>query len=325
MRRGRSLTPFVGRDLELRLLRRAATGIDPGGRIIGVSGPPGVGKSRLAYEFATSDLMAGCRVVECGALEIDRSISLNLVRRMMHSICDTTANASAEVLGAALDLKLFNLAELATHRPALRSLLDLPPDSESWKQATPAERAERITTAMLALMAAEVRTQPTILLIEDLQWMDEVSAAICHRLLQATSTLPILALVTYRPEYIPVWAQSGHAQILSLQTLDRNETGEILRSLIPEDSTDAQTFFQITDGNPLFIEETARILATSPADAPGTHLPPSVQSILAMNIRRLDYDERVLLQAAAVLGRRVDMDLLAEISGLQVTAVELSL
>ncbi|MEP3329306.1 AAA family ATPase [Sedimentitalea sp.] len=322
MRRSRPLTPFVGRDLELRLLRRAASGIGPGGRIVGISGAPGVGKSRLVYEFVASDAFADWRIVECGALEIDCSISLNVAQRMLLSICNATANAPEKTRAAALDLKLFNLAELAAHRPALRSLLHLPPDSETWARTTPAERTERITTAMLALMAAEARAQPTILLIDDLQWMDEVSALICHRLLQTSSTLPILVLVTYRPEYDPVWAQSGHAEILTLQPLDRHETGEILRSLIPDGRTDAQAFFHITDGNPFFIEETARVLTARPAGTPETHLPPSVQSILAMNIRRLNPDDRALLQAAAVLGRRVDRTLLSEISGLQTATVD---
>ncbi|MBK0328892.1 AAA family ATPase [Rhodobacteraceae bacterium F11138] len=322
MRQSRPLTPFVGRDLELRLLRRAAVGIGPGGRIVGISGAPGVGKSRLVAEFVASDAFTDWRIVECGTLEIDRSISLNLTRRILLSICDTPANAPAEARSVALDLKLFNHAELATYRPALRSLLDLPPESETWVRTTPAERTEHITIAMLALIAAEARTQPTTLLMEDLQWMDEVSASICHRLIQAASSLPILVLVTFRPEYDPVWAQSGHAEIQSLQTLNLTETGEILRALIPGDDADAKTFFQITDGNPFFIEETARVLTTRPDDAPGTHLPPSVQSILAMNIRRLDPDDRALLQAAAVFGRRVDIKLLAQASGLSAAAVD---
>ncbi|MEM7042594.1 MAG: AAA family ATPase [Pseudomonadota bacterium] len=323
----RKLSPFVGRDLERQLLERAwESARQERGRMVGVTGSPGIGKSRLVFEFMASGTLSNVRQVACGALDVERSMSLLLIKKLLLAICGVERTAGPQTRAAALDLKLAAADHLAVHRAALRSLLDLDPESESWTVSSISDRSQRLSDALLALITDDAATAPTILLVEDLQWMDEASAGIFQRLVNALPALSVLVIGTYRSDFAVQWARPDAFEQITLPPLSEHETGSLLQALLSaKDMANSlpADLFALTDGTPFFIEETARALADQEEQGlDDLRLPGSVLSILEANINRLDQADRHVLHATAVIGRRVSGALLEHVTGLAQGSIE---
>jgi predicted ATPase len=180
------------------------------------------------------------------------------------------------------------------------------------------------------LLQARCRLTPLILLFEDLQWLDSASEDFLAKVINTEEPLQLLILHTRRPEYSPPWAAQPRVTHLLLEPLSARETVRIAQARIGVDQLPeplAERIAARAEGNALFAEEIASFLVERgivrynatrldyDPDAVAAALPESVQSLLASRVDRLAPADRNLLQAAAVIGRRFDPDLVSVVCG----------
>jgi hypothetical protein len=188
----------------------------------------------------------------------------------------------------------------------------------------PDARRRRLT--MLVNAASLARQAPAVFVIEDAHWIDEVSESLLADFFTVMTQTPSLVLVTYRPEYRGALARVAGAQTLALAPLSDSETAGLVSELLgPDPSNDAlgRRIAKRAAGNPFFAEEIVRELAErgvlrgdrgaylSVAGVGDVSVPLTLQATIAARIDRLDATAKRTLSAAAVLGARFDLDLLA--------------
>ena len=260
----RGLSPFTGREREIQALRRCAALADAGeGTVAAVVGEAGVGKSRLTWEFAKS-LPAPWIIRQAEAVSYGGNIPYLPITRLLRSCFglderDQPAAARAKVTGMLDTLDTMPTAG----RRALLSLLDLPLDDEAaWAALPPLRRRDALLDGVGALLEAQVRTGPLLVLIEDLHWADQESL----RLLDAVASRAkrLLLVVTYRPGFVPGWGRLSPTAI-PVAPLPPDSMADLARQVL--DGVDAAIRQEVVDraeGNPFFLEEMARAAARPP-------------------------------------------------------------
>jgi len=188
----------------------------------------------------------------------------------------------------------------------------------------------RTRELLLDLLEARCRLSPVLLIVEDLHWIDGASAEFLGKIADSETKLPLLLVTTRRPEYSPPWLARPVVTSLPLEPLPLGDIRSLVGARLGLTTVPRLLESQIAekaDGNPLFAEELVSFLnergtvrtATGELDfdaaAVATALPASVQSLLTARVDRLSRNERVLLQAASVIGRRFDEELLAVVVG----------
>ena len=329
----RGLTRFVGRDLELDQLRQGLEQAGQGrGQIVAVVGEPGVGKSRLFYEFVTSHRTRGWLVLQGGSVSYGRASTYLPVLDMLKSYFkiedrDDARAIRAKVTGALLTLDEGLKDVLA---PVLGLLGALPDDSPFLKQPPP-QRRQSTLDSVKRLLLRETQAQPVLLVFEDLHWIDSETQALLDSLVESLPTASLLIAVNYRPEYRHTWSHKTFYRQLPIEPLPAANAEELLRPLVGDDPSLRpliQVLVERTDGNPLFLEESVRTLVEARVlvGEPGRYrlaraevpivVPPSVQAILAARIDRLSPDDKQLLQAASVVGKDLPYTLLQAVADL---------
>jgi class 3 adenylate cyclase/tetratricopeptide (TPR) repeat protein len=328
---GRGLSRFVGRDPEIEHLRRAlAQAGDGRGQIIAVMGEPGVGKSRLFYEFTSSHRTQNWLILEAGSVSYGKATSylpvIDLLKGYFRiSDRDTHREIQERITGKILTLdRAFEPAI-----PALLSILDVSTDDRQWATFDPAHRRQRTLEAVRLLLLREAREQPLLVVFEDLHWIDSETQAFLDSLVDSLPTARLLLLVNYRPEYEHAWSKKTYYTQLRLDALPPQTSGELLEALLgPDASLDSlkPLLARRTGGNPLFLEESVRSLVETKAlvGARGAYrlveslatiqAPPTVQAILAARIDRLPAEDKRVLETAAVIGKDVPYPILERIA-----------
>ncbi len=338
----RGLTRFVGRDRELDQMRQGLEQAAAGrGQIIAVVGEPGVGKSRLFYEFLNSHRTRGWVILQGSSVSYGRASSYLPVLDMLKSYFkieerDDSRAIRAKVTGAVLTLDE-GLKEVVS--PVLGLLDALPEDSPFLKQSPP-QRRQSMLDSVKRLLLRETQAQPVLLVFEDLHWIDSETQALLDSLVESLPTARLLIAVNYRPEYRHMWSHKTFYRQLPIDPLPAANAEELLRPLVGDDPSLRpliQALVQRSDGNPLFLEESVRTLVETRAlvGEPGRYrlaragvpivVPPSVQAILAARIDRLSPDDKQLLQAASVVGKDVPSTLLQAIADLSEDALRAGL
>ncbi len=329
----RGLTRFVGRDSEVDQLRQALERAQAGhGQVVAVVGEPGVGKSRLYWEFTHSHRAHGWLILEAGSVSYGKATAylpvIDLLKAYFHiEGRDETRTIREKVTGKVLSLD----RALEPSLSALLSLLEVPVEDEAWGRLDPAQRRQRTLDAVKRLLLRESQVQPLLLLVEDLHWIDAETQALLDSLVESLPTARLLLLANYRPEYQHRWGSKTYYRQLRIDPLPAESADDLLTSLLGTDqSLDAlkRTLIERTEGNPLFLEESVRTLAETKAligergayrlahDATAIQVPATVQAILAARIDRLSPEDKRLLQAASVIGKDVPFALLLAIAEL---------
>jgi hypothetical protein len=203
----RGLTKFVGRDTELDALRRTLDLAAAGhGQIVALVGEPGVGKSRLVWEFTRSHRAQGWLVLEAGSVSYGKATSYLPVIALLKTYCgieppDDDRRMREKVLGKLLTLD----RTLEPTLPAFLALLDVPVDDPAWRVLDPPQRRQRTLDAVKRLVLRECQEQPLLLVFEDLHWIDAETRALLDSLIESLPTARLLLLVNYRPEYQHHW------------------------------------------------------------------------------------------------------------------------
>ncbi len=318
---GRAQSNLVGRRWEMsaieRLLQRA---IDGHGTVVGVVGPPGIGKSRL--------------VREVGAMARDRDVEVFTAFCESHT-SQVPFHAVARLLRAAfgvegLDTQVARdgLRERITEADAedlllLDDLLGIADPDIALPKIDPDARRRRLTALVNA--ASLARETPAVYVVEDAHWIDAVSESMLVDFLTVISQTPSLVIVTYRPEYEGALMRVHGAQTIALAPLSDSETAALITKLLGADTSVralGQTIAGRAAGNPFFAEEIVRDLAErgvlqgpsgaykSTVEGAEVNVPATLQATIAARIDRLDPNAKRTLSAAAVVGSRFGIDLL---------------
>jgi class 3 adenylate cyclase/tetratricopeptide (TPR) repeat protein len=320
----RGLTPFVGRDSELRHLRDAAGLSRAGhGQIVTVVGDPGVGKSRLCWEFVRTSEADGWRTLHAGGVSYGRTTPYWPIRRLLQAYFGVEDRPPSPALTPAIRQRLAALdPALEASLPAVLSLMDLPQETAAWDALDPLHRRERTMETVCQILTRESGVMPLLIVLEDLQWIDGETQAILDRLVDTLAAARLLLLVNFRPEYTHGWMQKSCFQHIRIDTLREDGARALLDQLLgPHASLSAlkARLIERTGGNPFFLEELVRSLVETGSlagdvgayrlQAPINDLAiaPSVQAVLAARIDRLPPPQKRLLQAAAVIGKDVPL------------------
>jgi class 3 adenylate cyclase/tetratricopeptide (TPR) repeat protein len=301
-------TPLVGRERERDLLAdaliRART--EQSAQLVTLVGVPGIGKSRLVAElFQITDADEEIISWRQGrSLPYGERVSfwaLGEIVKAHAGILESDDTATAE---AKLDAMVETLGEdeaegewLARHTRPLVGLEG-------------AERTEReeAFAAWRRLLEAAAEQRPLVLVFEDLHWADEALLDFVDHLADWATTVPLLIVATARPELLdrrPGWGGGKrNAFMLSIGALTDDETAVLLQRLLDRAVLDAdaqQAVLQRAEGNPLYAEEYARMLAEHQGGS--LALPETVQGLIAARIDGLAPTEKTLLQDASVIGK----------------------
>jgi class 3 adenylate cyclase/tetratricopeptide (TPR) repeat protein len=329
----RGLTRFVGRDGETEQLRKALEQARSDyGQVVGVVGEPGLGKSRLFFEFLHSHRTQGWLILESGSVSYGKATPYLPVIDLLKAYFKIQDRDDQREIREKVTGKLLTLDKsLEPMLPAFQALLDVPVDDSTWQALDPSQRRQQTLGAVKRLLLRESQVQPLILLFEDLHWIDSETQAMLESLVESLPTSRLLLLVNYRPEYQHRWANKTYYTQLRLDPLPPESAGEILNSVLGNDhglQFLKQLLIERTEGNPFFLEESVRTLVETKVLAgergnyhlekkvESTQVPATVQAVLAARIDRLPLEEKQLLQTAAVIGKDVPFSLLQAITEL---------
>ncbi len=313
---------LVGRRWEMSavegLLDRA---IDGHGAVVGVVGPPGIGKSRLVREVAAMAGRRGVQVFTAYCESHTSQVPFHVVTRLLRSATGVEG-LGAQAARAQIESQAFLDAEFEDVL-LYEDLLGISDPQSTLPRIDPDARRRRLTALVNAATLAN--TTPTVYVIEDAHWIDEVSESMLADFLTVIPQTPLLTLISYRPEYRGALAEVPGGQTISLAPLRDSETTALVSELLGPDRSVSELSATIADrasGTPFFAEEIVRELAergvlhgkqgayVSTAEAAEVNVPATLQATIAARIDRLDPKAKRTLSAAAVVGTRFGVELL---------------
>jgi predicted ATPase len=327
----RGLTRFVGRSAEFETLCQALERAGAShGQVLALVGEPGVGKSRLFWEFTHSRRTVDWLILESGSVSYGKATAYLPVIDLLKAYFSIEDRDDVRKIREKVTGKLLTLDKsLEPTLPAFLTLLDVAVEDQQWQSLDPPQRRQRTLEAIKRLLLRESQVQALLVVIEDLHWIDSETQALLDSLIESLPTARLLLLVNYRPEYQHGWGSKTYYTQLRIDPLPPESADELLQALLGDDASLRplkQLLIARTDGNPFFLEESVRTLVemnvlvgergnhrlTRPIES--TQVPATVQAVLAARIDRLSPDEKRLLQSAAVVGKDVPFVLLQAIA-----------
>jgi predicted ATPase len=242
-------------------LARAAAGA---GQVVAGVGEPGVGKSRLFYEFTRSHHTHGWLRLASHSVSYGKATAYLPVLDLLQGYLgidprDDTRRRREKVTGKLLTLD----RALEPWLPALLALLEVPVEDPQWQAFDPPQRRQRTLEALKHLLLRESQVQPLCLMFEDLHWIDAETQALLDGLVEGLPTARLLLLVNYRPEYQHGWGSKTYYTQLRMDPLPPASADEFLQALLGGDPSLAPLkplLIARTQGNPFFLEESVRTL-----------------------------------------------------------------
>jgi class 3 adenylate cyclase len=320
----RAESNLVGRRRELSavegLLGRAVEGH---GAVVGVVGPPGIGKSRLVREVSAMAATRGVEVFTAFCESHESQVPFHAVARLLRA---ATGVEGLDPQAARARTRAKSPDAEAEDLLLLDDLLGIADPDVVLPRIDPDARRRRLTALVNTALSA--REAPALYIIEDAHWIDEVSESMLTEFLVVIAQSPSLVLVTYRPEYRGALSRVAGAQTIVLASLSDSETTALVTELLGADPSVGalgQTIADRAGGNPFFAEEIVRELAErgalrgepgaylSTTDAAEATVPATLQATIAARIDRLDPKAKRTLGAAAVIGSRFGLDLLTSL------------
>jgi class 3 adenylate cyclase/tetratricopeptide (TPR) repeat protein len=319
---GARLTQFIGREHELALLidrfERAAAG---DGHAVLLSGEAGIGKSRLVQRLheRLSSLPQPPTRVRMQCLPFHTTALLHPVFRQLEFAAGFSADdapaAKLDKLEALLRQAVGDVAEGMALLPPLLSL----PASDRYGAIE--MEAERRRERVLRILGDQIRglalRNPVLLIFEDAHWLDPATREFIEHLLPRIADVPVLMVITYRPEFQSEWTRHPHVIALTLGRLSRGQGMEVVRAsggaALSEDVV--ARIGQRSGGVPLFIEELTKSALDSGSAFQDSEIPETLQASLSARLDRLGPDAKEIAQIAAVIGREFDPALLGEVTG----------
>ena len=330
---GEHLTPLVGREHELGiLLERWAWAKDGDGQVVLLSGEPGIGKSRMIRTLRErlGDEPYTPLSHYCSPHHTNSALYpvIDLLERAARLERDEPPEAQLAKLEAVLGRGSDRLDEVV---PLLAALLGVP-TGERYPALTltPEVQKRRTLQALVDQLAALATRQPVLALYEDVHWIDPSTLELLGIVIERIRQLPVLALITFRPEFQPPWTGQAHVTTLTMGRLGRRQGADLVARITGDKPLPTEIVEQIvarTDGVPLFVEELTKTVLESGllADAgdryelsgplPPLAIPTTLHDSLMARLDRLAPVKEVA-QIGAVIGREFSHEVLAAVSPL---------
>ncbi len=344
----RPLSQFVGRQRELAILEDLQTQVEKGrGQVVGMVGEPGVGKSRLCYEFTLAHRTPPWLIIETSADSYGKVTPYLPVIDLFKIYFQIAERDDVPTIRTKVSDNLLGLDQtLGPTLPAILALLDVPVEDPAWQDLDLPQRRQHILEALKWLLLRESQVQPLLLVVENLHWIDTQTQAFLDGLIEGLPAARIFLLASYRPGYQHAWGSKTYYTQLRLDPLPCEHAKALLTSLLGNDASFEplmQRLIEQTEGNPFFLEETVQALVEQgmlvPAGAIGATgrsplltrplidipIPPTVQAVLAARIDRLPSEAKYLLQTAAVIGKDAPVHILQAIADLSEESLHQSL
>ena len=341
--RSETLTPFVGRDTEIALLvERWHRATKAKGQVAVLSGEAGIGKSRVLATLRE-------RIGEQNYLPLRYQCSPHHVNDAFHPVMGQIWFAAGFVSGEAAGSRLDKLEKMiestglssADIAPYLASLLSLPTGERypaldlTPSELAPSELKERMMAALLAMTAGAAKLMPLLMIVEDAHWIDPTSLDLTTRMIERMRDLPILMVITSRPEFTPPWS-GDNVTTVALNRLDRQEAETMIDRMTAGKTLPPEVLEQIlakTDGVPLFMEELTKSVLESGLvrETSGAYvlasaltplaIPSTLQDSLTARLDRLS-PVKETAQIGAAIGREFSRALLEAISPIKGAALD---
>jgi predicted ATPase len=330
--RGSVLTPLVGRDEEIDLLlRRWARAKAGDGQVVLVSGEAGIGKSRITAALAErlrAELHLRLRYF-CSPYHQDSALYpfIDQLGRAAGFTPDDTPASKLDKLEALLARAEPPVEDVAL----LADLLSLPAsERHPLPNLSPQRKKDRTLEALIRQLEGLARRQPVVMVFEDAHWIDPTSRELLDLTVERVRSLPVLLIVTFRPEFQPPWIGQPQISMLALNRLDRHDRTALVARIAGGKALPIDVIDQIaerTDGVPLFVEELTKSVLESgllreEADryvldraAPPFAIPTTLHDSLLARLDRLA-SVRLVAQIGAAIGREFTYELLRAVSRL---------
>jgi predicted ATPase/class 3 adenylate cyclase len=339
-------TPFIGRITELNVMKALEEKLDLNqGGLIWIEGEAGIGKSRLMREYA--NWLGDRRPIQvwngaCISRRSERAFSL--FSDLFYHVFELQPTFTAEQNNFYIDRKLGTWPEeLQSIRPFLQFLLGLQPTGTLGEMITawePEQLRRQTFVQLRRLLSAMTARSPLLLLLDDLQWIDSISADLLLFLSYLTTTNPLLIVGTKRSTETSA-SESTLTQIkaihsdrtksLLIQPLTTDESLELLQGILSPSDMPGQILtliIQQSSGNPYYIEEFIRMLLEQnylhlgrggleinwELEISRLGIPSSLEAVIRSRVDSLPNTPRKLIQSAAVIGQTFNLDLLVNVS-----------
>jgi class 3 adenylate cyclase/tetratricopeptide (TPR) repeat protein len=331
-RSGRRLTSLIGRSDQFAALElELANTVKGDGRVVGVVGEAGIGKSRLCFEFTENCRRQGVRVYEGRVLAHARATPFQPVLELLRDVFDIRARDSLE---EARRRVVERFAALSSSEQKLLLLLDFLGLADAARPA-PKLDPRALKIQLLDVVRTLVRSGPrdtaTVVVIEDLHWIDPASEEFVEALAEAVVDTTTLLIVNFRPGFVASLMQRPHYRQIVMPPLAAEQAQLLLRQHFGQDpslATLSRDIIERAQGNPFFLEELVNAIAER-GDFEGERgafrlkggvdtipLPTTVQAVIAARIDRLEETAKQVLETAAVIGRVVSLSVLQRVTAL---------
>jgi tetratricopeptide (TPR) repeat protein len=312
------------------------------GRFVYLRGEAGLGKSRLIAEMRSRLADSPVRYLEGHSLTYRRGAAYWMFAEVLRSLLGVSPYTPAAQVRQRLQECLANAGEQLSREvlPALEHLLALAPGGRPaparWQALDAGQRREETFLAMRELLAAECRRQPTVLVLEDMHWADDVSLDLLAALFDVVTTWPLLIIGSSRPRPEGALARlleraearlGERFTVLDIKSLSAAQSEQLLTELLTAEALPAELREQVLQraaGVPFYLEEILRMLMdagllrrqgggwqTAPqTDVGALGVPATLQELILARFDRLSERERRVLQFASVIGRQFSYELL---------------
>jgi class 3 adenylate cyclase/predicted ATPase len=316
--RGAALTPLVGRDEEIDLLlRRWARAKGSDGQVVLISGEPGIGKSRLTA--ALEERLHGEAHFRlryfCSPYHQDSAL-FPFIDQLGRASGFARDDPPVAKLGK-LEALLSGAAPAEQDVALIADLLSLPAsERHPLPNLSPQRKKERTLEALIRQLEGLTRQQPAVMVLEDAHWIDPTSHELLDLTVEHVRSLPVLLVVTFRPEFQPPWAGQPQVTMLALNRLDRRDRSALVAQIAGGKALPEEVVAQIvdrTDGVPLFVEELTKSVLETGVSLVG--IPATLHDSLMARLDRLA-SVRLVAQIGAAIGREFSYALLRAVSRL---------
>ena len=324
------LTALIGREEESEMLLRRWSRAKTGeGQVVLISGEAGIGKSRLTaslLESLATEPHTRLRYF-CSPQHTDSALYpiIGQMERAAGLAHDDKLQARLDKLDAVLAQTSTSTQDAAL----FAEMLSLPNDGRyPALELTPQQRRQKTLEALISQLEALTRSNPVLMIFEDAHWTDPTSLEVFGRVVDEISVLPVLLIVTFRPEFDPPWIGQPHVTALTINRLTQRDVGAMIDRVVGNKLLPAsirRDIVERTDGIPLFVEEmTKAVLETESEGAarrmvaavpsPAMAVPASLHASLMARLDRIG-PAKELAQIGAAIGREFSHALLASVVG----------